>query len=38
MKNWGKDIHTAIADIEAARAQGMDVTVDFTPMRGAAPP
>lgn len=38
MKNWGKDIHTAIADIEAARAQGMDVTVDFTPTRGAAPP
>ena len=36
MKNWGKDIHTAIADIEAARAQGMDVTVDFYPYEGGS--
>ena len=36
MKNWGKDIHTAIADIEAARAEGMDVTVDFYPYEGGS--
>lgn len=36
MKNWGKDIHTAIADIEAARASGMDVTVDFYPYEGGS--
>ena len=36
MKNWGKDIHTAIADIEAARAEGMDVTVDFYPSEGGS--
>ena len=29
LSTWGTDIHTAIADIEAARAEGMDVTVDF---------
>lgn len=36
MKNWGKDIHTAIRDIEAARASGMDVTVDFYPYEGGS--
>lgn len=36
MKNWGKDIHTAIADIEKARAEGMDVTVDFYPYEGGS--
>ena len=36
MKNWGKDIHTAIADIEAARAEDMDVTVDFYPYEGGS--
>lgn len=36
MKNWGRDIHTAIADIEKARAEGMDVTVDFYPYEGGS--
>ena len=36
MKNWGKDIHRAIALIEDARAQGMDVTCDFYPYEGGS--
>lgn len=36
MKNWRKDIHTAIGLIEEARAEGMDVTVDFYPYEGGS--
>lgn len=36
MKNWGKDIHIAISDIEKARAEGMDITVDFYPYEGGS--
>ncbi len=36
MKNWGKDIHTAIGEIEKARAEGMDVTCDFYPYDGGS--
>lgn len=31
VKNWGKSLPTAIARIEAARAEGMDVTADAYP-------
>ncbi len=36
MKNWRKDIHTAIGLIEDAHAEGMDVTVDFYPYEGGS--
>ncbi len=36
MKNWRKDIHTAIGLIEDARAEGMDVTCDFYPYDGGS--
>ena len=36
MKNWGRDIHTAIAEIEKARSEGMDVTCDFYPYEGGS--
>lgn len=36
MKNWRKDIHTAIGLIEDARRDGMDVTVDFYPYEGGS--
>ncbi len=36
MKNWRKEIHRAIALIEEARAQGMDVTCDFYPYEGGS--
>ena len=36
MQNWGRDIHRAIDKIEAARAQGMDVTCDFYPYEGGS--
>ena len=37
VKNWGKEIYKAIELIDAARAAGQDVTVDFIPT-AAAPP
>lgn len=36
MKNWRKDIHTAIALINEARAQGQDVSCDFYPYDGGS--
>lgn len=36
MKNWGRDIHVAIEEIEKARAQGLDVTCDFYPYEGGS--
>lgn len=36
MKNWRKDIHTAIGLIEKARADGQDVSVDFYPYEGGS--
>lgn len=36
VKNWGKKIYDAIALIEAARAAGQDVTVDFYPYCGGS--
>ncbi|MBR4441834.1 MAG: amidohydrolase family protein, partial [Clostridia bacterium] len=36
VKNWRRDIHRAIALIEAARAAGQDVTVDFYPYEGGS--
>lgn len=36
MKNWNRDIHTAIEKIETARAAGQDVTVDFYPYIGGS--
>lgn len=36
VKNWKKEIHTAIALIEEARAEGMDVTCDFYPYEGGS--
>ena len=36
MKNWGREIHRAIALIEEARAAGQDVTVDFYPYEGGS--
>lgn len=36
VKNWQKDIHTAIGLIEKARAEGQDVTCDFYPYEGGS--
>ncbi len=36
MKNWRRDIHTAIGLIERARAQGQDITCDFYPYDGGS--
>lgn len=36
MKNWRKDIHTAIGLINEARAQGQDVSCDFYPYEGGS--
>ncbi|MBQ9612569.1 MAG: amidohydrolase family protein [Lachnospiraceae bacterium] len=36
MKNWRKDIYSAIDLIEKARAEGMDVTCDFYPYEGGS--
>ena len=36
VSNWRKDIHRAIAEIEKARNQGMDVTCDFYPYDGGS--
>ena len=36
MKNWQKEIHRAIALIDAARASGQDVTCDFYPYEGGS--
>lgn len=36
MKNWRKDIHTAISLINEARAQGQDVSCDFYPYDGGS--
>ena len=36
MKNWRKDIHTAIALINEARAKGQDVSCDFYPYEGGS--
>lgn len=36
MKNWKKEIHRAIGLIDAARAEGQDVTVDFYPYEGGS--
>lgn len=36
MKNWGREIHRAIALIDEARAAGQDVTVDFYPYEGGS--
>ncbi len=36
VKNWRRDIHRAIALIEAARAAGQDVTCDFYPYEGGS--
>lgn len=34
--NWRKEVHRAIAVIEDARAEGMDVTCDFYPYEGGS--
>ncbi|MCI9147514.1 MAG: amidohydrolase family protein [Hungatella sp.] len=36
IKNWRKDIHTAIGLIEKARQEGIDVTCDFYPYDGGS--
>lgn len=36
VKNWGKEIYQAIELIDAARAAGQDVTVDFYPYCGGS--
>jgi len=36
VKNWRRDIHRAIALIDAARAAGQDVTCDFYPYDGGS--
>lgn len=36
VENWKKDIHRAIALIEEARKDGMDVTCDFYPYEGGS--
>lgn len=36
MGNWQKEIHRAIALIEAARSKGMDITCDFYPYEGGS--
>ena len=36
VKNWRRDIHRAIGLIEAARANGQDVTCDFYPYEGGS--
>lgn len=36
IKNWRKDIHTAIGLIEKARAEGQDITCDFYPYDGGS--
>lgn len=36
VKNWGKNIHEAIEIIDAARAKGQDITVDFYPYCGGS--
>jgi N-acyl-D-amino-acid deacylase len=36
MRNWRREIHKAIALIEAARQEGQEVTVDFYPYTGGA--
>ena len=36
MQNWGREIYRAIEKIEAARAEGMDVTCDFYPYCGGS--
>lgn len=36
MKNWRRDVHTAIRYIEEARNAGQDVTVDFYPYEGGS--
>lgn len=36
VQNWRKDIHRAIALIEEARSEGMDVTCDFYPYEGGS--
>ncbi len=36
VKNWRRDIHTAIDLIEKARAEGQDVTCDFYPYEGGS--
>ena len=36
MQNWRKDIYRAIGLIEAARAEGMDITCDFYPYEGGS--
>lgn len=36
LQNWNREIHKAIECIEAARAKGQDVTVDFYPYLGGS--
>lgn len=36
VSNWRKEIYRAIAEIEKARAEGMDVTCDFYPYDGGS--
>lgn len=36
MKNWGRDIFTAMELIEKARSRGQDITVDFYPYIGGS--
>lgn len=36
LKNWNRNIHMAIEEIETARAEGQDVTVDFYPYCGGS--
>lgn len=36
MKNWGVEIHKAIAEIEKARENGQNITCDFYPYEGGS--